>query len=285
MSHYVLWRAGLAALLACTVAPVWSGSHTWVVNEIFSNPDGTIQYVELWTPSPNEAAIGGKSVTSNANTSPGFPANLPPNSTQDQYLLLGTSDFANLPGAPALDMPALPDNFFSINADELQWHIYVPSILSFGPGELPTDGIQSLDKDGNTTCGTPTNFAGDIFSPRDTSGLRIGKLLPSQTRLSLSWESCLGNGDHHIVWGTAADLTNYALSGSRCDIGCSPYNWVSSVPSPSPGDWVWILLLANDDDVTEGSWGQDSAGTERTNAAGHSGMCSITAKDATNTCQ
>ena len=277
--------AALGAVLFAGWVPMIAGSHTWIVNEVFSNPDGTIQFVELWTPGANETSIANKSVTSDVNTSPVFPVNLPPGSTADTYLLLGTSHFANLPGAPALDMPAMQDNFFSINGDELQWHIYIPSILSFGPGDLPLDGVQSLANSGVTTCGTPTNFAGDIFDVRDTSGLRIGKLLPSQSRLALSWESCLGNSDHHVVWGTAADVAGYELSGSQCDIGCSPYNWVSGVPAPASGDWVWMLLLADNDASIEGSWGTNSAGTERSNAAGHSGVCSITAKETSNTCQ
>lgn len=284
MSRY-LRAVGLFGIFSMIATLGWAGSHTWVVREIFSNPDGTIQYVELWTPGAGETAIGGKSVTSDNNTSPAFPANVP-GPTTNRYLLLGTSHFANLPGAPALDITTpMQDNFFDIDGDEIQWHIYVPSILSFGPGELPTDGIRSLADDGSTTCGTPTNYAGDVFRPRDTSELRIGKLLPSLSRLKLEWESCLGNGDHHIVWGTSASLASYGLAGSRCDIGCSPYNWVQGVPNPAPGDWVWILLLANDDISTEGSWGLHSDGSERTNAAGHSGMCAITAKDASNTCQ
>lgn len=277
--------AALGGVLFAGWVPMIAGSHTWVVREIFSNPAGTIQFVELWTPGANETSIAGKAVTSDLNTSPGFPSNLPAGSTANRYLLLGTSGFANLPGAPALDMPPMQNNFFSINGDEIQWHIYVPSILSFGPGELPLDGVQSLADSGVTTCGTPTNFSGDIFDVRDTSALRIGKLLPSQSRLTLSWDSCLGNSDHHVVWGTSGDLTGYELSGSRCDIGCSPYNWVSAVPSPASGDFVWILLVADNDVATEGSWGSDSNGIERSNAAGNSGMCSMTAKDVSNTCQ
>ncbi|MFP6607219.1 MAG: hypothetical protein VCC19_11635, partial [Myxococcota bacterium] len=32
----------------CHAGPALAGIHTWDVNEVFSNADGTIQFVELW---------------------------------------------------------------------------------------------------------------------------------------------------------------------------------------------------------------------------------------------
>ena len=45
-------------------------------------------------------------------------------------------------------------------------------------------------------------------------------------------------------------------------------------------------LLATDGDVTEGSWGRDSAGAERQGPAsgGASGECGIVVKNLTNSC-
>ncbi len=40
-------RTGLFALFALIVTPGWSASHLWEINELYSSPDGTIQYIEL----------------------------------------------------------------------------------------------------------------------------------------------------------------------------------------------------------------------------------------------
>lgn len=165
-------------------------------------------------------------------------------------------------------------------------------MLSFGAGDLPTDDLHSMNRHWPATgllteCMTPTNFAGARFPPTDASGLLVDKLVPNGNRLSLSWTDCLGSGDHHIVHGVPADLgTTFSLSGSKCDIRCSPYNWVSGVPNPASGEWVWFLVLSNDDSTTEGSWGTDGNGNERNGPGlgGSSGMCSINVKNTSNTC-
>ena len=38
----------LSIWAACHAGPALAGIHTWDVNEVFSNADGTIQFVELW---------------------------------------------------------------------------------------------------------------------------------------------------------------------------------------------------------------------------------------------
>jgi len=285
-----LRRTGTFAVLALIVTPTWSASHLWEINELFSNADGTIQYIELYNPTePNETGMSTKWIKSNLNMSANFGFNLPPGSTTDRYLLVATDDFANLSGAPQPDL-IISAEFFATGGDDIEYWTYPNfpwTMLSFGTGDLPTDGVRSMNRDLNSECTTPTNFAGDRLPPTDASGLVVGKLLPSGARLSLSWNDCLGSGDHHIVHGVPSDLGGtYVLSGSKCDIGCSPFNWTSGVPAPDSGEWVWFLVLANDDSTTEGSWGTDGNGSERAGAGpgGSSGVCSITAKNVSTTC-
>ena len=142
--------------------PAAPGSHLWVVNELFSDTTGQIQFVELRESAgaSNEINIAGKSVTAmSTGMSFTFPANLPPGSTANRSILLGTSSFAALPGAPAVDH-IIPAGFFSTGGDTLQFHIYAGSVLSFAAGELPTDGSCSLSRGGVVGLSSPENFAG-----------------------------------------------------------------------------------------------------------------------------
>jgi hypothetical protein len=287
----------IAVTLFCS-PPAMSGSHTWVINEIYSNADGTLQFVEMWTSFQNEWAIGGKSVHTDADTSDIFPFNLPMNSTSNKHLLLATAGFAVLPGAPTPDL-TIPSNFFNINGDTIQWHVYAASILSFGPGDLPTDGIQSLNEDGTTGSATPTNFADATFAPPGVRRVRVAKVLPSfpdGSRITVTFDdsACIGAADYHIVYGLGSQLPTvlggtYMLQPAglgQCGITGSPKTW-SEVPDPivDATRFLYFLVLAGNGGSVEGSWGFDIAGNERSGAmGGASGQCSYTTKVITNGC-
>ena len=290
--------AGFFAVLVLFATPGWSGSHSWEINEMFSNADGSVQYIELYNPHlANETILKTKWVKGNNNQSPFFGFDLPRDSTTNTYLLLASPSFVTLhPDAPAPDL--IFDNtanFFDIDGDQIHYWNY-PLLdwtrLFFGPGDLPTDGLHSMNRHWPnralvSECMTPTNFAGDRLPPTDASELLVDKLSPDGTQLTLSWTDCLGSGDHHIIYGASSAIgTTLAPSGAKCDIRCSPYDWASGVPNPPSGQWVWFLVLSNDDDETEGSWGPGSGGSERIGPGpdGSSGMCSITAKNASNSC-
>ena len=78
-----------------------AGSHSWRVSEVFSNADGTIQFIELkeCCGLAGENGIHTHPVRSLTNEFP-FPAPLNQGSTANKHLLLGTAAFAALPGAP-----------------------------------------------------------------------------------------------------------------------------------------------------------------------------------------
>jgi len=158
MLPLVLCIAGVFGSASSTPAAV--GSHSWRVNEVFSNANGTIQFIELaeCCGMANETGVAGKALTSTANAFP-LPTNLPAGSTANAHILFGTAAFAALPGAPAPDH-IIPDGFFDINTDTLQWHIYTLSVLNIASGQLPLDGFNSLSQSGVPGPNTPTNFAG-----------------------------------------------------------------------------------------------------------------------------
>ena len=134
-------------------------SHLWVVNEIFSTADGSVQFIELFEccGSQIETFMAGKDVFSDSHSFV-FPVNLTGN-TANRHLLLGTAAFAALPGAPTPDF-IIPANFFSTSSDTINWFIYPAATLEYGAGDLPTDGMNSLHRSGQTGINSPTNYAG-----------------------------------------------------------------------------------------------------------------------------
>jgi hypothetical protein len=149
-----------AVLVLVPAIPAHAGSHTWDVNEVFSDATGTIQFIELVEANgtPGETGVPGHSMTTNAKSFViSGPALAPP--TSNKFYLMGTADFAALPGAPTPDaiIPAgvLPF-FFSTGGDTVT---YVPwDSLTFA--SVPTDGINSLNQDLTTGVNSPTNYAG-----------------------------------------------------------------------------------------------------------------------------
>ncbi len=163
-------RRFIFASIAATslVNPAMAASHLWIFSEVFSNPSGTIQFIEMveCCGAENETFLQGKWVKSLGTTEQyTFPTNLPcTNCTAHKHLLLATQSFADLPGAPTPDfiIPAGSLPFFAIGGDTLQYWFYPDATWSFGP--VPTDGYHSLYRDGTAGCNSPTNFAGQSSS-------------------------------------------------------------------------------------------------------------------------
>ena len=179
-----------AACLGLASAPAMGGAHTWDINEIFSNADGTIQFIELkCTAAAAEINLNGLRVTSTATGNFfAFPGNLI-GPTTNRSLLLATAGFAALPGAPTPDH-IIVNNFFSTAGDTITYHIYdcatftllpppcpLGSTPSSTPGALSTDGCLSLSRVGTgliSSTNSPKNYAGvsgTVFAnPANTNG-------------------------------------------------------------------------------------------------------------------
>jgi hypothetical protein len=143
----------------------FAGSHLWRFNEVFSNEDGTIQFVELkeCCGSDIEILLDGKWVSSDATGEIyHFEDNLV-GPTSNRYLLMATAGFAALPGAPTPDY-VLPNGFLSVDGDTLRYWTYPAATMTWSAGDLPTDGQTSLNIDGTTSANSPTNYAGESGS-------------------------------------------------------------------------------------------------------------------------
>ncbi|MEK6675477.1 MAG: putative metal-binding motif-containing protein [Planctomycetota bacterium] len=155
------------------VSPTMAGSHLWRINEIFSNADGTVQFIELkeCCGATAETALAGKPLISVATGHTfTFPSNIPGN-TANKHLLIATPAFAALPGAPTPNFFFSQVPFFAVNGDTIDW---APLLnydeFTFGVGILPTDGINSIRVTNYVTDtfvtepNTPTNYLGQSGS-------------------------------------------------------------------------------------------------------------------------
>lgn len=164
MSRILIRALATVGVVGLPALAAHAGSHTWDVNEVFSDATGQIQFIELreMNGTPGEVGVPGHSMTSNTqNYTISGPALASP--TSNKFYLMGTLAFQALPGAPPVDatIPAgvLPF-FFSVAGDTVT---YVPwDSLTFGA--VPTDGVTSLDANGLPQLNSPTNYAGQSGS-------------------------------------------------------------------------------------------------------------------------
>lgn len=164
-----LMTLGFFFLFAVSAGGAHAKAHLWRISEIFSNADGTIQFIELneCCGSAGEILLTNASLTSNANTYQ-FPNNLDffPG-TAFGWLLIATADFAALPNAPTPDY-IIPDNFFDPSGDTVTY-VGGADAAVLAPGALPTDGLHSFVRDIETgvltiEVNSPRNYPGDSGS-------------------------------------------------------------------------------------------------------------------------
>lgn len=143
--------------------------HTFDIEEVFSNADGSVQFIEL---RESEGVDGNSSFAGNVITTTAngyvYPNDLPETMTANRFVLCATASFLALPGAVSPDY-IIPPRFFEILGDTISI-LQLPSndpvdTFTFGSTLLlPTDGSFSLNRDGTTGVNSPTNFAGETGS-------------------------------------------------------------------------------------------------------------------------
>ncbi len=162
-------------LLAVSVPSANAAFHLWHVKEVFSNADGSVQFIELFDSFSNEQFVANHALRANSDgviRNFVLPSNLPNTpSTASSHMLIATPGFTSLPGAvtPNFTLPAGP--FFNPNANNITIS-FVDSndSLTFSGSLLPKDGFNSLtDMNASgfppgtpniqVTANTPTRFA------------------------------------------------------------------------------------------------------------------------------
>jgi hypothetical protein len=174
----VIWFA-----VAVLISPVQGAFHLWQVKEVFSNADGSVQFIEMFDSFGGETFVGGTTLKANSDGNIKtftFPSNL--THTTPGSLLIATTGFGSLPGAVTPDFTfnqsttAISGSFFNPNATNLTFTFSGSGdSMSFTGASLPKNGINSLTDAGavgappgtpNISAGTnsPTNLLGNSGS-------------------------------------------------------------------------------------------------------------------------
>ena len=241
-------------------SPANAAFHLWEINEIYSNADGSVQFVELITPNQsfanNEHFVSGHRITATAATPDNvftFVGNLPnPPGTQNRTILIATPGFAALPGAVTPDYTLPRANFFSTIADTVIFDGNSTSAgrITFAAGQLPTDGLMSINRSFVAAPNSPKNFQNQVGSltpptptPGDVNGdgvvdrsdaaqmaVNFGRTPP------LSREQGDLSGDGHVGLLDAMEL--------QLNFDAPSPSASSGVPEPATAGLVLLILAA-----------------------------------------
>lgn len=154
----------LLPLLCLATSPngTHAAFHLWDITEVYSNADGSVQFLELFATANSQQFLSGHTITSGANTFT-FPSNSP-SPTAQHHLLIATAGFGSLPGGVTADF-TLPANFFNPASDTINFANSDTAVFT----SAPTDGILSLNYAFGSNTATimtnsPTNYAGQAGS-------------------------------------------------------------------------------------------------------------------------
>lgn len=153
------WAAVVVLPLLASAAQ--ASFHLFVIDQIYSDASGVVQYVELSTPATGQQFLAGNSITASQGTSSHtftFPTNLP-GDTANKKFLVATQGFANLPGVVTPDY-TVPSGFLFQPGGTINF----ASVDSVTYAALPTDGVTAINHSGTPVPNTPTNFAGGTSS-------------------------------------------------------------------------------------------------------------------------
>jgi serralysin len=167
----------ISALLVFQASTSKASFHLYDIKEVYSNSDGSVQFIEMFTASAGQQVLLNHKLTlvGTANEFT-FPSN-GPSPTTNTHLLIGTANLGTLYGVtPDFVLTA---NFLSGGAG-ISLNFDNQDSLSLL--DLPFDGVRSLDgvfNNGNApsvyninAAATPTNFAGDTATiPEPTTGI------------------------------------------------------------------------------------------------------------------
>ena len=145
----------IAVVAALAALPAQAVFHLWEISELFSNADGTVQFIELRALAGGQQFLAGHAVTTTGSTgtrSFTFPADLP-GDTSGKRMLIGTTGFAAL-GVVTPDY-VVPNGFLFRAGGSVNF----AGVDNVNHGALPTDN-RSIDRNGFFANNSPTNFAG-----------------------------------------------------------------------------------------------------------------------------
>lgn len=167
--------------------------HLYRINELYSNANGTIQFIEMSVGNFNGELFWinqSLSVTQDSNTNTfRFPVNLPSTFTANTTVLIATQGFADL-GIVTPDF-IIPDGFLFTQGGAT---VNFAGVDQVAYNALPLDGTHSIDRDGNAAINSPRNFAGE------TGTIQINLIVGTE-----SADSLIGGAGNDLLNGLAGD--------------------------------------------------------------------------------
>ena len=184
-------RALLRALFAFLFAALGCGPaaatfHLWRMDELFSNADGSVQFLEMTAETSSQQFLNGHPlIVTQGSTSRTFTVTSDlPGDSGGRRMIFATQGFANL-GIVTPDV-IVPNGFFFTGSGTILW-----GEDSWTYSGLPSDGVQSLNRDGSTGVNSPLNFAGQSGSVTAASSSGSGR----------NYEGLWYRGDVEKGWG------------------------------------------------------------------------------------
>ena len=167
MNHVLRWL--LASAFAVAASGALATYHTFQIEQIYSNADGTVQFVVLHESAgaDGENLLAGHSFTiTHSGNSKTFtlPSNLPggacgyygcsPSPTANKRVLIATQGFAAL-GLLTPDY-VIPNQFLATDGGTVNY----AGVDQVPYATLPTDGVMAISRSGTLVPNVATNFAG-----------------------------------------------------------------------------------------------------------------------------
>jgi hypothetical protein len=211
-------RLTAVALTFCSLCSIGlttrAAFHLWQVKEVFSNADGSVQFVEMFDNGFGETLVGGWTLTANSDGNIQtfkFPSDLTMGTPAS--LLITTDGFGSLAGGVNPDFTfsqsatPISGSFFNPNATNLSFKFTGSSdTMSFQGATLPKDGIHSLTDAGATGpfpntpnigsgANSPTNLSGNsgsvnLSGPSPTGDYNLNHVVDAADYVA--WRSTLG---------------------------------------------------------------------------------------------
>lgn len=154
-----------ALAIASWSGAAWPSFHTFQIDELYSSPDGSVQFVELHEAFGfnGQQFLSGHALTSTQGTTTRtyiFPGDLPDGTTAGKRVLIATPAFAAL-GIVSPDY-IVPAPFLFPAGGTLNYAGV--DIVTYAA--LPSDGVSSSSRSGTVGINSPTNYAGQTGSIR-----------------------------------------------------------------------------------------------------------------------
>ena len=181
MAKRIRWL--LAVLFTMGAGSASALFHLWQMTELYSNADGSVQFLELTALTSSQQFLAGHRLVSTSGSLSRtftFPDDLPGDSGGHRFLV-GTAGFAAL-GIVQPDF-VVPNNFFFRQGGTIN---FAESADVWSHGATPTDPNLSLTRNGGTATNSPTNFAGQ-------TGRIQPQTQPAENYQALWWRSPAGS--------------------------------------------------------------------------------------------